>query len=328
MRFKTTIIKTGNKQEQRNVDWWLPLGRWQLGERTLLESDIEGINEVIELRTFHANRKGSKQGFRFKDWSDYKANNQYLGITSGQQKDWQLIKTYTAGSYQTFRPITKPVPETVSIYQDGAKVISGYTINYETGILSFGSVPQSGRVLTADFEFDVPVWFENDEFSFTLEGYHKNHQTGQVEALYRLGNLAVQEGRIPLALPYNYLLPLPQELNATLDLGIIHNTSTKNIFDTSKELLASGYVRRDKNIDNPETTFNLGQRNWNRSELDQLLGFFWNCKGRAINFNLQLNGESFSVRFKEDSLSSKFLIAQGNDALFSISNLGFFIESF
>ncbi len=104
MRFKTTIIKKGDKQEQRNVDWWLPLGRWQLGERTLLESDVEGINEVIELRDFHADRKGSKQGFRFKDWSDYKAIYQPIGTADGQINQWQLKKIYFAGTYSTFRP--------------------------------------------------------------------------------------------------------------------------------------------------------------------------------------------------------------------------------
>ncbi|MDJ0900243.1 MAG: DUF2460 domain-containing protein [Xenococcus sp. MO_188.B8] len=328
MRFKTTIIKKGDKQEQRNVDWWLPLGRWQLGERTLLESDIQGINEVIELRDFHANRKGSKQGFRFKDWSDYKAINQHIGTADGQTTQWQIIKTYFAGSYQTVRPITKPVSGTVKVYLDGIKALGGWSVDYSTGVLSFDTPPPNGKVINCDFEFDVPVWFETDEFSWTLEGYQKNHQTGEIEAIYRLGNLAVQEGRIPLTWPWYYLKPLPQQLSATLDLGIIQNTSTKNQFDTSKETLTSGYVRRDSNLDSPETTFALGQRNWNREELDQLLGFFWNCKGRAINFNLKLNDGIFKVRFLEDSWQSKFLIAQGNDALFSISNLGFFLESF
>ncbi len=60
MRFNTTIIKDGEKNQQRNVNWWLPLGRWQLGERTLLESDLEDIKELEYLRCFHKDRKGSK----------------------------------------------------------------------------------------------------------------------------------------------------------------------------------------------------------------------------------------------------------------------------
>ena len=323
MRFKTTIIKTGDKQEQRNVDWWLPLGRWQLGERTLLESDIQGINEVIELRNFHAARKGSKQGFRFKDWSDYKVTNQHLGTADGQQDQWQLKKTYFAGDYQTHRPITKPVSGTVKIYLDDIEALGGWSVDYSTGVLSFDTPPPNETVISCDLEFDVPVWFENDEFSWTLEGYQKNHQTGQVEAIYRLGNLAVEEGRIPLALPWYHLEPLPQQLSANLDLGIIENTSIKNQFDTSKEQVTSGYVRRDSNIEEPERIIQLEQKIWNSSELEQLLGFFWNCKGRAGSFALSLNEISFIVRFDIDNLAIKFLASNEEDSLFSISGLKF-----
>ena len=327
MRFKTTIINKGDKQEQRNVDWWLPLGRWQLGERTLLESDVQGINEVIQLRTFHANRKGSKQGFRFKNWSDYKVTNQHLGTANGQATQWQLMKTYFAGNYQTHRPITKPVPGTVKVYLDNIEALGGWSVDYSTGVLSFATPPPNETVISCDFEFDVPVWFENDEFSWTLEGYQKNYQTEQVEAIYRLGNLAVVEGRIPLSLPWYHLDPVPQELNATLDLGIIQSTSFKNQFDTSKETLPSAYVRRDSNILKPETIIQLGEKKWNKSELDQLLGFFWNCKGRAISFTLSLNEINFGVRFDLDNLAIKFLFHNGEDSLYSISGLNFSVLS-
>ena len=327
MRFKTTIIKKGDKQEQRNVDWWLPLGRWQLGERTLLESDVQGINEVIELRDFHARRKGSKQGFRFKDWSDYQATNQHLGTADGQITQLQLKKTYFAGNYQTHRPITKPVSGTVKIYLDDIEALGGWSVDYSTGVLSFATSPANGTVINCDFEFDVPVWFETDEFSWTLEGYQKNQQTGEVEAIYRLGNLAVEEGRIPLSLPWYHLEPLPQKLLVNLDLGIIPNTSIKNKFDTSKENIQSGYVRRDSNILNPQSTIELGSRNWNQSELERLLGFFWNCKGRAGSFILSLNGIDTFVRFDIDNLTIKFLASNQDEALYSISGLNFFILS-
>ncbi len=326
MRFKTTIIKKGDKQEQRNVDWWLPLGRWQLGERTLLESDFEKINEVIELRDFHANRKGSKQGFRFKDWSDYKAINNPIGTADGQQTQWQLKKIYFAGTFSTFRPITKPVEGTVTVYLNNIEAVEGWTVNYSNGVLTFDVAPPPGTIINASFEFDIPVWFENDKFSWTLEGYQKDPQTEKVAAIYRLGNLPVQEGRIPLALPWYHLDSVPQEFDATLDLGIILNTVGENQFDTSKETLASGFVRRDANLSAPEVIFKIGQKTYNQEELDQLLGFFWNCKGRAGKFALKINGTHYKVRFDTDFLQTKFLIydlAQ-QAGLFSINNLTLF----
>jgi|GEM_PF-262018 len=326
MRFKTTVIKDGEKNEQRNVDWWLPLGRWQLGERSLLQSDFEGINELEYLRGFHSARKGSKQGFRFKDWSDYQAKNQYVGVGDDNITQWQLTKNYLADSHQTYRPITKPVVGTVNIYLDNIQSLNGWSVDYATGILTFENPPKSGVIINADFEFDVPVWFENDEFSYTLEGYQRNPETGDATAIYRLGNLSVQEGRIPLSLPYNYLLPVPQKLTPTLDLGIINNTLSKDEFDTSKELVTSGYVRRDSNIQKAESYLEIS-KNWNQEELNNLLNFFWNCKGKASTFVLELNGKKYLVRFKEDNLNIKFLAYDlaTKDAIYAIANLGFFV---
>ena len=325
MRFKTTIIKKGDKQEQRNVDWWLPLGRWQLGERTLLESDVQGINEVIELRDFHANRKGSKQGFRFKDWSDYKATNQHLGTADGQQDQWQLKKTYFAGEYQTHRPITKPVSGTVKIYLDDIEAVGGWSVDYSTGVLSFDTPPPELTEISCAFEFDVPVWFETDEFSYTLQGYQKNPQTDEVEAIYRLGNLAVEEGRIPLALPWYHLEPLPQQLTTIFDLGIIPETLLANIFNTSKETLVSGYTRKDSNISNPEVEIKLPQKIYNQAEIEQLLGFFWHAKARAVNIFLTVNNLLMAARFNDDILNIKFLATDGNESMYS-SNFRFHAE--
>ena len=109
MRFNTTQIETSDGSQQRNANWWLPLGRWQLGERTLLESQKDKLEEVTYLKEFHAARKGSLEGFRFKDWSDYQIIAQIVGIGDGVETEWQLKKTYYAGSASCARPITKPV---------------------------------------------------------------------------------------------------------------------------------------------------------------------------------------------------------------------------
>ena len=109
-----------------------------------------------------------------------------------------------------------------------------------------------------------------------------------------------------LALPWYHLDPVPQEFDATLDLGIILNTVGENQFDTSKETLASGFVRRDANLDAPEVIFKIGQKTYNQEELNQFLGFFGNCKGRAGKFALKINGTHYKVRFDNDYLQTKF----------------------
>ena len=68
-------------------------------------------------------------------------------------------------------------------------------------------------------------------------------------------------------------------------------------------------------------------RNWNQEELDNLLNLFWNCKGKAVTFTLELNGKKYLVRFKEDNLNIKFLASDrySGDSIYAIANLGFYV---
>lgn len=317
MRFSTTIIETSNGSQQRNANWWLPLGRWQLGDRTLLESQLEQIEEVTYLKEFHAARKGSFEGFRFKDWSDYQIINGVIGIGDEQTTQYQIKKTYYAGAASCTRPITKPVEGTVRVYQGLAEKIAGWSIDYSTGVITFDVPPQNGANIVISCEFDVPVWFEADSIGWRLEGY----QDG--EAIYKLENVFVTEGRvhIPKPLPIE---PLPDLSNQVLDLGIIYDTVETIKYDTSKESLPSGYVRRDSNYDAPITKINLGDRILDREELDKLLGFFWCAKGQAQKFKIQIaNYTYFDTVFNNEQMNLKFEGLSDNNSLYLVNSLNF-----
>jgi uncharacterized protein (TIGR02217 family) len=312
-QFKTSIIETSDGREQRNAEWWLPLGRWQLGERILLESDIEGLHEVQYLKDFHNSRKGSKQGFRYKDWCDFEAINQYIGTGDGVTTAWQLKKTYYAGSYSTDRPITKPVVGTVNIYVNGVNVgvnpNHDWTINHSSGVISKASPLVSGTI-TVDFEFDVPVCFDRDDIGWRLEGYQEE------ERIYRLESVFVEEIRIALSLPWS--ISSTSQLNATLDLGIIYDTVESIEFDTTKTKVASGFERRDSNYALSKTRIDLGQKIFDREELDLILGFFWNARGKARSFDFKyLNQAYVKCIFNNDILNIKYEA----EYLYSISNL-------
>ncbi|MGF1588371.1 MAG: DUF2460 domain-containing protein [Pleurocapsa sp.] len=66
--FKTTVNEVADGRESRNSLFVLPRGRWQLGNRLIADSDSLGLEEVTYLATFHQDRQGSLQGFRFKDF--------------------------------------------------------------------------------------------------------------------------------------------------------------------------------------------------------------------------------------------------------------------
>ena len=301
-RFNTTVIETGSGGQQRNINWWLPLGRWQLGDRSLLESEL--AQEVTYLKEFHEARKGSKQGFRFRDWSDYQAKDQIVAIADGVTTTYQLKKTYHAGTATCHRPITKPVAGTVTIYLDGALQSTGWSLEYTMGQIIFASPPATGIVIQASYQFDVPVWFETDSIGWRLEGYSEG------EAIYKLESVFVEEGRIPID---NWQLEqLETSLDNTLDLGIYYDTIETYNYQTSKEKLVSGFVRRDSNYEQPIVKLNLGDRNLSSAEVEELLGFFWCAKGQARTFTLRHQGKNYLGRFGQDSFSLKF---EGYDLL-------------
>ncbi len=319
MEFKTQIIEVADDREQRAVTRLLPLGRWQLGDRLYGESEVDKLTEVSYLKEFHTARLGKKQGFRFKDWSDYKAENQLIGIGDGETTQWQLSKAYKAGNATTYRPIQKPVVGTVDIFVDGVNVGVDpdhiWVVDHETGVISNEAPLLNGTVLSANFEFDVPVWFESDELPLTLEKFYPDTS----EQYYKLGSVFVVEGRIPFAIPWK--IESPPEISEDLDLGIIYQTVEKYKFSTNTVKLQSGYTQRESKREDTRILFDLGDRQYDQTEVDKILGYFWNARGQGAEFPFINLGKNYKVRFNSDQLNLRFEAANEEDALFSLSGL-------
>jgi uncharacterized protein (TIGR02217 family) len=69
------------------------------------------------------------------------------------------------------RKISKPVNGTVRIYIDGTEDLSNWTVDITTGLVTFSGAPSSGEVITADFDFDVPMRFDTDWLPHRLDTY-------------------------------------------------------------------------------------------------------------------------------------------------------------
>ena len=160
--FKTDIIENFAGFEQRNISWSQIKGKWTISYNTRNKNDLEILN------AFFIARRGKAYGFRFKDWSDYQAINTNIAVGNGSTTTFQLIKIYADFASSYIRTIKKPVSDTVKIYLNGTLQSSGYTVNHITGIITFTTAPASGVVITADFEFDVPVRFDTDDANITI----------------------------------------------------------------------------------------------------------------------------------------------------------------
>lgn len=170
--FSTEVVELGNGSEQRNVNWTYSRERWNVAYGVKEQTQLE-----VLIRFFYA-RRGRAHGFRFKNHADFQA----VGVELAEDGngDFQLIKTYTSGSETYSRKISKPVANSVTVYiddvpqEDSAGNPEGWSIDMTTGLITFdsGSGPGSGEVVTADFEFDIPVRFDTDHLPQTLETYH------------------------------------------------------------------------------------------------------------------------------------------------------------
>ena len=168
--YSTDIVVTQGGYEQRNSNWAQARARYNIAH---------GIKTQAQLNTliaFFRARKGRAYSFRFKDWTDYQAVGVSLGTGNGGATEFQLVKHYLSGVTLETRTIRLPVSGTVSLFVDSVLQTedTDFTLNYTSGLVTFSPAPAMDTVITADFEFDVPVRFDTDRLSATLDTYGGN----------------------------------------------------------------------------------------------------------------------------------------------------------
>lgn len=163
--YATDIVVSQSGHEQRNVQWSQARARYNVAHGVKTQAQLDA------LVAFFRARKGRAYGFRFKDWTDYTATAQPLGTGTGSLAAFQLVKRYSSGSVNEDRVIRKPVSGSLQLYLNGVPQVLGVTMNTATGMVTLVTPPANGVAVTADFEFDVPVRFDTDRLSATLEAY-------------------------------------------------------------------------------------------------------------------------------------------------------------
>lgn len=157
-----TLVKTlRNRHERRNVQSSRPQHRFS-GSFDRRESEVV---EIL-LNTYNATY-GAAYGFRFKNHLDYQVEDEPLPDGTGILQTVQLVRTYTFGGQATSVPIRKPNDDVV-ITEDGVPISS--SVDTSTGIAVFTAAP--GAQIAWSGTFDLPVRFETDEFSATMETWN------------------------------------------------------------------------------------------------------------------------------------------------------------
>ena len=163
--FLTDVVTTISGHEQRNSKWSQSRAKYNVASGVKTETQWQA------LIAFFRARRGKAVGFRFKDWSDYKVESVQIGVGDDSTTEFQLVKIYSSGPVAVSRDITKPVAGSVDIYVDSILQSSGVSVDTATGIVTFTTPPAMDEVITADFEFDVPVRFDTDEMAVSMDSF-------------------------------------------------------------------------------------------------------------------------------------------------------------
>lgn len=174
---RTDVVTLANGFEERNTPWEHSRRRFDAGVGLRSLEDVEAVVAFFEAR------RGRLHGFRWKDWSDFRSStrdreitptDQEIGRGDDAQTVFQLVKTYRSGADEYARPIRKPVAGSVSIAMSGSPLVEGteFTVDHTTGEVHFVNAPDQGAVITAGFEFDVPVRFDTDLIQVSVASFN------------------------------------------------------------------------------------------------------------------------------------------------------------
>ena len=175
---RTDVVVLGSGHEERNARWADSRRSYNAGY------GVKSLDDLHAVIAFFEERRGRLYGFRWRDHLDWKscppqqaitAGDQVIGIGTGSQTVFQLVKKYGSAFAPWSREIKKPVDATVRVAVAGAEKTAGphFTLDGATGAVTFrpGHVPAAGQTVTAGFAFDVPVRFDTDRLEISLTGF-------------------------------------------------------------------------------------------------------------------------------------------------------------
>jgi uncharacterized protein (TIGR02217 family) len=175
---RTEIVTLASGHEQRNSRWVDSRRSYNAGY------GVRSLDDLEEIVAFFEERRGRLYGFRWRDHVDARscapsavpqASDQEIGVGDGLTATFQLVKTYGSAHAPWTRDIVKPVAGSVLVGVDGFPAAEGtaWSVSTATGIVTFasGHIPPPGAIITAGFEFDVPVRFDTDKLEINVMSF-------------------------------------------------------------------------------------------------------------------------------------------------------------
>jgi len=156
--FQTSIAQSFSGREVRSSDYSSYRQIYKIQNCKI------SVMQFHQFNSFFKARAGKRFSFRFKDFADYKVENQIIKKGAGEIG---LHKLYEDPISTYVRKITKPKTQSVRLFTDGQET-RDYELDENTGIVKLTKDLLEHQILTASFEFDVQVRFAKDNFSYAF----------------------------------------------------------------------------------------------------------------------------------------------------------------
>jgi uncharacterized protein (TIGR02217 family) len=172
---RTEIALLGSGREQRNTPWSASRRRYDL------TGAVRTLDDLHTLIAFFEARRGKLYGFRFRDPLDFKSCrpsaapgplDQAIAVGDGAMRSFQLTKFYGDAAGAFARAIRKPVAGSVRVAVAGVELTgAAFSVDVQTGLVTFATAPAAGAAVNAGFVFDTPVRFDSDRLDASLDGF-------------------------------------------------------------------------------------------------------------------------------------------------------------
>lgn len=147
-----------------------PYPQWELTADFKNLQDKPTANELNPILDFFLSRRANWDSFLVEDPKDRAVSGQILGVGDGSQKDWQLVRSFIPGGF--LEPVRAvKTPPTPVIYLDDVPQESGWSLNYDTGLLTFTNAPGYGVEISGDYSYYWRVIFKESAAEFELFSY-------------------------------------------------------------------------------------------------------------------------------------------------------------
>ncbi len=181
---RNEIVALTSGREKRNARFARSRHRYDAG------TGVRSLDDLHDVLAFFEARRGSLHAFRFRDPFDMKScrpdqavspADQLLGTGDGSRVRFALVKRYGEGDDAYERPVSRPTGDSLRVAVAGEERFSpgDFSFDAESAEIVFGEAPAIGAVVTAGYEFDVPVRFDTDRLSMNLASF----KAGQIPSI-------------------------------------------------------------------------------------------------------------------------------------------------